>query len=499
MKEKKNHIIPLQVKLSGAFIVSSILILLVNVILMIGIRNMSNEMDLVYQDNMKLNELSNSLTLVQQSMTEYLNTKTSDSLNDYYINEQEYNKLIRELNTNVVADDYALMERDIRYMSEEYLAITERAIEAKRGRNVEKYSQEYEEASKLYDYISTYIASLNSEKFKSNSLNYNELISAFNIFASVSVIVMITAIVASSLFVIIFTRNIIEPVRKLAKSADEVANGNFEIETIEVMSGDEIGVVTGAFNKMVISIRQYIQQIKDNMDNERKMKEKELMIEATLKDAQLKYLQTQINPHFLFNTLNAGAQLAMMEDAERTYDYIQNTAEFFRYNVREGNTIVKLKDEINLIDHYIYILNVRFSGEIKYEKIIDEGTEDIAMPSMILQPIVENSVNHGIRAMEGRGKIILHAFRDGEDIVVSVKDNGTGMSQEMIDKVLKGELRDDEKPLPAGVHGIGMDNIIKRLRLYTDREDCVNIISEGEDMGTEIVIRLNASGGDYNV
>ena len=164
MKEKKNHIIPLQVKLSGAFIVSSILILLVNVILMIGIRNMSNEMDLVYQDNMKLNELSNSLTLVQQSMTEYLNTKTSDSLNDYYINEQEYNKLIRELNTNVVADDYALMERDIRYMSEEYLAITERAIEAKRGRNVEKYSQEYEEASKLYDYISTYIASLNSEK-----------------------------------------------------------------------------------------------------------------------------------------------------------------------------------------------------------------------------------------------------------------------------------------------------------------------------------------------
>ena len=310
---------------------------------------------------------------------------------------------------------------------------------------------------------------------------------------------MITAIVASSLFVIIFTRNIIEPVRKLAKSADEVANGNFEIETIGVMSGDEIGVVTGAFNKMVISIRQYIQQIKDNMDNERKMKEKELMIEATLKDAQLKYLQTQINPHFLFNTLNAGAQLAMMEDAERTYDYIQNTAEFFRYNVREGNTIVKLKDEINLIDHYIYILNVRFSGEIKYEKIIDEGTEDIAMPSMILQPIVENSVNHGIRAMEGRGKIILHAFRDGEDIVVSVKDNGTGMSQEMIDKVLKGELRDDEKPLPAGVHGIGMDNIIKRLRLYTDREDCVNIISEGEDMGTEIVIRLNASGGDYNV
>lgn len=495
MAVKKNHVIPLQLKLSGAFLAASILILLVNVILMIGIKNMSSRMDMVYRDNLKLNELSSSLTLVQQSMTEYLNTKTSDSLNEYYINEQNYNKLIRELNTSIVSDEYALMERDIKNMSDEYLVITGNAIEAKRGRNVEKYSQEFEEATELYGYISTYIESLNRETFKSNSRNYSELISAFNVFASVSTLVMIGAIVGSAVFVVIFTGNLIEPVKVLAKSAEEVAHGNFEIETLEINSNDEIGVVTGAFNEMVVSIRHYIEQIKESMETERKLKENELIIEATLKDAQLKYLQTQINPHFLFNTLNAGAQLAMMEDAERTYDYIQNTAEFFRYNVREGNTVVKLKDEITLIDHYIYILNVRFSGEIKYEKQIEADIDSVEMPSMILQPIVENSINHGIKEMEGKGKILLRVFNDGDDVVISVKDNGTGMNQEMIDKVLKGELSDEEKPAPAGAHGIGMDNVIKRLRLYTNNEECITIVSEGEGKGTETVIRFNTVTG----
>ena len=103
------------------------------------------------------------------------------------------------------------------------------------------------------------------------------------------------------------------------------------------------------------------------------------------------------------NTLNAGAQLAMMEGADRTYEYVQNVAEFFRYNVKKSNDIVTVREELELVDHYIYILNVRFSGDIHYGKEIEEDLLDSCMPSMILQPIVENSVNHGIRD-ERRGK-----------------------------------------------------------------------------------------------
>ena len=488
----------LQLKLSIIFIMASILIFIVNTMLIFGINTMTREMDSVYRDNLKLNELAEALASVQSNMTDYLNTKTSDSLERYYKSEQDYYKLVYELNNSVTGDTYDLMEKNIRNMSNEYIQTTGYAIEAKRGRNVERYSAEFDKASRLYNYINTYIYSLNNERFKSNSSNYSELLSAFRIFETISIIMMVAALLGSSVFVIGFTSSIIDPIRKLAKSADEVAKGNFEIETMEIRSNDEIGVVTKAFNKMVASIREYIEQIKENMEYERKMQEKELRIESTLKEAQLKYLQTQINPHFLFNTLNAGAQLAMMEEAEKTYDYIQNTAEFFRYNVREGNTTVKLADEISLIDHYIYILNVRFSGDIKYEKDIDESLTDILMPSMILQPIVENSVNHGIKEMEGKGKIALRVYSEGKNVFISVKDNGIGMTQEMIDKVLSGELTEEEKAAPVGAHGIGMDNVIKRLRLFTDREDSVSIKSEGEGKGTEVIIKLT-NGGSENV
>lgn len=488
----------LQLKLSIIFIMASILIFIVNAMLIFGINTMTREMDSVYRDNLKLNELAEALASVQSNMTDYLNTKTSDSLERYYKSEQDYYKLVYELNNSVTGDTYDLMERNIRNMSNEYIQTTGYAIEAKRGRNVERYSAEFDKASRLYNYINTYIYSLNNERFKSNSSNYSELLSAFRIFETISIIMMVAALLGSSVFVIGFTSSIIDPIRKLAKSADEVAKGNFEIETLEIRTSDEIGVVTKAFNKMVASIRDYIEQIKENMEHERKMQEKELRIESTLKEAQLKYLQTQINPHFLFNTLNAGAQLAMMEEAEKTYDYIQNTAEFFRYNVREGNTTVKLADEISLIDHYIYILNVRFSGDIKYEKDIDESLTDILMPSMILQPIVENSVNHGIKEMEGKGKITLRVYGEDDNVFISVKDNGIGMTQEMIDKVLSGELTEEEKAAPVGAHGIGMDNVIKRLRLFTDREDSVSIQSEGEGKGTEVIIKLT-NGGSENV
>jgi len=488
----------LQLKLSIVFIMASLLTFSVNAVLIFGINTMTREMDSVYRDNLKLNELVEAIAEVQSNMTDYLNTKTSDSLERYYKSEQDYQKLVNELNISVSGDTYELMERNIRNMSNEYIQTTGYAIEAKRGRNVERYSAEFDKASRLYNYINTYINSLNNERFKSNSSNFSELLSAFRIFESVSIVLMIGALLGSSVFVIGFTSSIIDPIRKLAKSADEVAKGNFEIETLEIRSGDEIGVVTKAFNKMVASIRDYIEQIKENMEHERKMQEKELRIESTLKEAQLKYLQTQINPHFLFNTLNAGAQLAMMEEAEKTYDYIQNTAEFFRYNVREGNTTVKLADEISLIDHYIYILNVRFSGDIKYEKDIDESLTEILMPSMILQPIVENSINHGIKEMEGKGRITLRVYSEDDCVLISVKDNGIGMSQETIDKVLSGELTEEEKAAPVGAHGIGMDNVIKRLRLFTDREDSVSIKSEGEGKGTEVIIKLT-NGGSENV
>lgn len=375
----KSPAFSLQGKISLVFIISNVLVFIVNLIMMIGVNGMANEMDTVYQENLHLNELSAALSEVQENMTEYLNTKTSDSLENYFRSEQKYSQLLVELEDTISDKKYDRMIRSIKYMSENYLNTTNQAIEAKRGRNVEKYRARHEEASRLNEYINSYIYSVNNEQFINNSVNYSELSQAFRFFETVSMAVLFVAIFGNACIIIVLTGTIIEPLKKLSKQADEVANGNFEIELAPIRSQDEIGVVTNAFNKMVVNIRQYIERIRESMEVEQAMKERELLIETNLKEAQLRYLQAQINPHFLFNTLNAGVQLAMMEGADKTYAYIQNMAEFYRYNVRKENAVVTIQDEITLVDHYIYILNVRFAGEIHYEKQIDERLLTIQM------------------------------------------------------------------------------------------------------------------------
>ncbi len=479
---------PLQYKIVSICVIANLIIFVVNIFLLLGINSMSKEMELVYQDNRYLNRLTNALSDVQDSMTEYLSSKTSDSLRAYYRTSQHFSILTEELDGRVTDLSFGRMERNIKYMSQNYLEEVELTIEAKRGRNVEKYRTYYENATEVYQYISEYITSLNLELFVSNSEHYSELSELFRTYEFISFIV-ITVVMGGNIIIITnLVSTIIQPLRKLADSANEVADGNFDAELLDISYNDEIGIVSNAFNKMVISIKQYIERLRMSIEKERHMQERELMMESHLKDARLKYLQAQINPHFLFNTLNAGAQLAMMEGADKTYEYVQTVADFFRYNVKGKTTEVSIREEVTLVDNYIRILNVRFSGDIGYEKQVDERLLEASMPNMVLQPIVENAVNHGIREMGDKGKITLRVYREDNNICISIGDNGKGISKDNIEKILSGNW--ERKQEQYDNNGIGMDNVISRLRLFTERDDAVDIKSEGENMGCEIIIRL---------
>ena len=260
-----------------------------------------------------------------------------------------------------------------------------------------------------------------------------------------------------------------------------MASGNFEIDKLPVKSMDEVGIVTNTFNQMVENIRNYIEQFRLTM-------EREFQMQNHLKDAQLKYLQAQINPHFLFNTLNAGAQLAMMEEAERTGQFLENVAEFFRYNVRKNDKDATLREEIHLVDNYIYILNVRFSGEILFSKDVDESLLEVKVPRMILQPLVENAFHYGIRNIDWKGRIELSVYQKEEELCISIWDNGAGMEKERIAQVLLGHVTENkEKPES---NGIGMKNVMERLRLYFHNQAKVEIFSEGKNQGTEVLLRI---------
>jgi sensor histidine kinase YesM len=480
--------ISLQVKLMLAFAATIVLVFGMNAYMYVNINNFINRLDSIYVSNINLNELEEELTNLQTSMTKFLNTKTTDAMEEYYKHEQSYRNAIKSLKVEKSSDKLKLMERNIKMMSEHYLLLTNQTIEAKRGRNVEKYKVRYENATASYSYISTYIYSLNNGLFKSNSVNYLALSNSIRSLERLSTFLIMSIASANIIVILILTQTITRPLKILAKTANQVAAGNFDVEVVEVSSHDEVGVVTKAFDQMVISIRDYITRLKESVENERNLKEQELRMESHLKDAQLKYLQAQINPHFLFNTLNAGAQLAMFEGADSTCEYVQNVAEFFRYSIKKNHEVVALHEEIELVDHYIYILNVRFSGAIHYEKYIDDRLTETKVPSMILQPIVENSFQYGLRDIEWDGKIVLSVYLNEDVICVSIFDNGIGMEEELVNQINTRKAR--EKKGDKDSNGIGLSNVMERLSLYFNHEGVVTVSSGGKNCGTEVTFHL---------
>lgn len=475
-------------RLLFALTVSSLILLLVNVMMFSQINNMISRIDSLYSTNVSLNELSSTLGSVEDNMLEYLNTRSSDALNNYYKYNQTYVDLIDGLTKTTTDNEKDLLELNIYHMSDSYLAKADETIQAKRGRLIDRYKETYAEAEELYGYILSDISRLNELLFKNNSDSYKILQNTLGTIEAISVVVFVVTITVSAMFMSLFLRTITHPLAELAGTADQVSGGNFDVALTEPKSHDEVGVVQGAFNEMVRSVRIYIAQQKDSMLKEQNMKERELLMEAHLKDAQLKYLQAQINPHFLFNSLNTGAQLAMMEDAEKTNIFMLKMADFFRYNVRKMSEDTTLAEEMDAVDNYIYILNVRFAGDIHFSKKVDEKLDNVRTPSMIMQPIVENAVTHGVRDVEWTKKIFLSARRTEKGTVVSVSDNGCGMTPEQIRQVLAGNALHNTSD--GGSTGVGLDNVIKRLELYYNKKDLLSITSNGINQGTTVEVLL---------
>ncbi len=480
----------MQIKLTASFLFTLVIILFMNLFMFININSMIARVDEVYVSNVNLNELSEALQVVQESMKGYLDTRSSDALDAYYRADQEYRELLEKLNTRITNNQMEITEKNIKEQSETYLKKVYETVQAKRGRNVEKYKAYYDEALEIYGDIQSCIYSLNNEKFKNNSDSYKMLVSSLRYMEIASTLILALIGCINLIMIFILTRSMTKPLIKLSRAANEVAAGNFDVAIEDTNTGDEIGIVTRTFQKMVESIPVYIQENKDSVERESRMKEKELLMESRMREAQLMTLQAQINPHFLFNTLNAGAQLAMMEGADKTTEFIENMADFFRYNIKKMKQDTTIGEEVHLVDNYVYILNVRFTGEIHYEKQVDPNVLNVRVPSMILQPVVENAVNYGIRDIDREGKIKLKVYQEKEFIYLSVWDNGTGMEEEKISQILKGELK--EVDLKSNSNGIGLGNVIERLKLYTGREDVLDIKSEGKDQGTEFIIKVPA-------
>lgn len=445
----------------------------------------------MFELNKELNQLEMILVDSNENLEKYLDTKDSDSFIAYLDSRAEIEAFVEKYDTGLSYDQTELKLNNISQMLKAYLNEADYAIDFKRGRFTADYIQSFEKIQDLTGYIEAKINLVNLSEVEVNLENYNNLTDSIRQLSLSFLLVTGILVVMSFVYIYDSTEKIIHPIERLSKQSKEISKGNYETSE-EEMYFDEAVILQGSFSEMARSIKSYIEDIQDKATTENKLRISEiknLRMENIVKEAELKALQSQINPHFLYNTLNAGVGLAEYEEAERTSDYLDHLAKLFRYNLRGLEQPVSLRDELGNIENYVQLMKVRFSDSILFDFEVDESLLQLSMPPLILQPLVENAFIHGFRDMGSGRRIEISVKRDGEFAVIEVVDNGSGMSLEQLEIIRKRSSLEVEHEEHGHTTGLGMDNVKSRLELFYDASDVFDIDSrEGE--GTKITIRI---------
>ena len=253
---------------------------------------------------------------------------------------------------------------------------------------------------------------------------------------------------------------VVAPLLGLAGASRRIAQNDFSGGDLPVKSNDEVGQLVRTFNQMKHAMAQF----RTTQEALHREEVRNLTLEKDLEHTRLEVLKSQVNPHFLFNTLNMISCMARLEDASTTDQMIVRLGSLFRHNLRTKAQEIPLEEELDALDDYIYLQQMRFDGRITVEKQVLVDPAAVKLPSFTLQPIVENAFSHGLKACEEGGRILLRVWQRGDRLFLTVADNGKGMSPAELD-ALQQKIRQSEQTGKS----IGLGNIFRRVSmLYPD-------------------------------
>jgi two-component system sensor histidine kinase YesM len=297
---------------------------------------------------------------------------------------------------------------------------------------------------------------------------FEEIISTGSQFKNYMLFLILTIIFIAYLFAYLISNSSIKRIGFLVKSMEKLEQGIFQTD-MPVHGKDEIGRLMEKFNYMSKKMEQ---MVKEKFEAGQK-----------IKNAELKALQSQINPHFLYNTLdmiNWSAAINQVSDIVQT---VQNLAKFYKLSLSKGKDIIPISDEIELIKAYVEIQNQRFEDRIKFDLDIDEKVYEYSTLKIIIQPFVENAILHGIMGKANRaGSIKITARIVDNNIVFIVEDDGIGIAEDKINSILIKEMSSHNK-------GYGIKNINDRIKLYFGEQYGLKYLSE-INRGTKVEISI---------
>ena len=448
----------------GIFAAMVILIMALSATFSICIMNFSlGGFNTILNDNSRCHDFQEALDLEIESFADYIRDATPDTRDQYVLSCVRTERCLRSL-----PFDYARIgtERYARTWSilngyETYQAYRDELAETQVRESdfVERLYRVY----KMQEYLQTYARRLVQVTLKEGNDSYQEKVPVF--YNMPYLILAISAVFMGFVMFLtkILSNALVSPAVLLAQCARKIAKNDFTGEDPSVENRDEMGELVRAFNKMKRSTKGYIDTLKENHRMSELLHREEIErveMEKQLSGARLELLKSQINPHFLFNTLNMIACMAKLEEAVTTERMISSMSSLFRYNLKTSEQIVTLARELKVVQDYMYIQQMRFGSRILYSCDLKVDAEQAMIPAFTLQPVVENAMVHGLSKKEQGGRVHVRIWEQGKRLVISVADTGLGMSEERL-----AEVTEAMKERRTSRIGIGLGNIYKRIHM----------------------------------
>ncbi|MFC0272323.1 sensor histidine kinase [Metabacillus herbersteinensis] len=445
-----------------------------------------SEYDQSFEGFLLLNEISQQSNQIYELINAYVVEREPDNV-------QHYEKIKKQLKVN----NQQLNNKDMSGINKEEIQKhqrminslineSERTIEAVKTDQIDQYTFHMREVRNISSYILESTLQLLNLELAEYQLFYQKMEERNTSFKWFTINLFSSTLLLAVVAAFWFSRGLTRPLRSLSKAAKEISAGNFDGPAITVKSNDELNILSESFQQMRENIKQLIVEIKEKSE-----------LDNLLKELELKHLQNQINPHFLFNTLNTISRMAYLEDASVTSRLIESVSTLLRYSLGDVNKSASLEEEVKVVREYFYIQKTRFAERITFTTHIDESCLDAKIPSLTLQPIVENAFIHGVENLEEGGTITLSVFRKNTNVVVEITDNGSGMDEEAKQKILAKHETNFQETHNGHSTGIGLRNVVKRLGIFYKQENLLEIVS-AIGKGTTISITIPNEGGDKN-
>lgn len=353
-----------------------------------------------------------------------------------------------------------------------------------KARSINQYQfyNAYLNLNNIYGYLNIYADQYLTSLVIRNAKNLEQEGKNFKRIKSLIYLIIMALLLLYFLIANKFSKILIKPIDIMVDEADKITHGMLDDKDIIIKGPQEYEFLENSMNQMKHSLSNRLVLMRENAELEKVIHEKQLdsaKMEHEIESARLTSLQNQINPHFFFNTLNTLRMMCMLENANKSVDFVSNLASFFRYTLKNTEK-VSIQEEIAFVEKYLKLQLARFSDKLSYSIDIDKNCNTQIIPPLIIQPLVENAIKHGIEEIEGSGYIKIIVHKERKRVLINVIDNGGGLKYDM-NSILTNSSNKTH---------IGVKNIQERLELFYNNKANLRLSNRTPQKGVIATISI---------